>query len=1183
MKYSDLVQSNQNFHSSVNLQFDLNKEEKINSYIPTKQSVAILKRYLNSVYNDSYNEDNATVLIGPYGRGKSHLLLILTAIMSCNKNNCSEAIDALVKRLSDEDPETGELAEMIISRKKPFIPVLINSNHTNINQSFIVALREALEYADLSDFFPQTYFDASIDMISTWEENFSNAYETFKSELKKQKIQIDDFKSLLHKCDHNAYRAFCDIYPIISNGASFNPLQNTDVVKMYNQVAEALIDTGEYGGLFIIFDEFSKFLSSDSAMSDKQNLKLIQDFSESAVRSNSIHICFITHKEILDYSQSEDFRTVDGRLKKVYFIASAEQSYELVANALTQNELFYDFYSEHISCFESVGQRSLMTGLFKDVSDEIFENVLLKGCFPILTISVFLLIRISELIGQNERTLFTFLSQSEECSLVPFLERDIDNDDIEFLTPDRIYDYFSELFRVEVFNPKVHSIWSKTRAAIARCSFDYQKSIIKTLALCLMIRDDRFTASDVNLKAASGLSDNEYLKTIDSLCSSHIITKRRSGTYAFLTPNGVDIKKNIQNMIEQGVVKLDRTRVLEKAFSEQFILPRQHNSKHNIMRYFAVTFMEADDFWNYHGDFQEIKKQADGLIVYLVSDKFENAEKVAQCLKDRNVPKNVLVCSSNAWQDDSLISEYQATCLLETQSDAQTDDHFREELQVYAYDLFKSIRQIADKTFSASDPNTIYCNSERCFDSISKSMILNRELSQICDEYYCATPSINNEMVNKTKLTAQIKKARIKVIDAVLEASESIELMDGFGPEVSLLRSTIFVKNLNNGINTTDENLRTILAEIDSIAASSEEKKVSFSKIYTKLQSAPYGMRSGVIPIYIAYVFRKKKDSVIVTYKNREVPLNGELLSQVENAPLDYYFCLEKGTQEKTDYLNALFFGFSFSEDPRPEINARVIVDLMQKWFRGLCKFTRDHSVVYSKDSEQKIPPEFMKLKKPLLQYDVNPHEFLFEIIPNIFGTDNLHEVSERIVAFKRDYDSFLESAKFAFAERVKELFDRSISGSLASIMSDWYEHLPDSTRNHVFSSDINELLHFIRNNDTHDDIIAFERLAKRMTMLAVEDWSENTASEFFCDIDKYIKTVNEYTEARNADQGVKMSLDFGGTVYERNIETTEISGIAETALNNVESALTEYGDAITAQERIALLLKLLKHEIDQL
>ena len=255
----------------------------------------------------------------------------------------------------------------------------------------------------------------------------------------------------------------------------------------------------------------------------------------------------------------------------------------------------------------------------------------------------------------------------------------------------------------------------------------------------------------------------------------------------------------------------------------------------------------------------------------------------------------------------------------------------------------------------------------------------------------------------------------------------------------------------------------------------------------------------------------------------------------------------------------------------------------MQKWFRGLCKFTRDHSVVYSRDDEQKIPMEFMKLKKPLLQYDVNPHELLFNIIPNIFGTDDLKAVSGKITTFKYEYDRFLESTKLVFAERVKALFDRSIAGSLTSIMSDWYEHLSENTRNHVFSSDINEMLHFIRNNDTHDDIIAFERLAKRMTMLAVEDWSENTAADFFCDIEKYIQTVNGFTETHNTDEGVKMSLDFGGTIYERNIETTEISGIAETALNNVEAALTEYGDAITAQERIALLLKLLKHEIDQL
>lgn len=70
MKYSSLASSNRNYQSSVNLQFDLNKKNKIDSYIPTQQSVTILKRYLNAIYNTGYNEDNATVLIGPVRQRK---------------------------------------------------------------------------------------------------------------------------------------------------------------------------------------------------------------------------------------------------------------------------------------------------------------------------------------------------------------------------------------------------------------------------------------------------------------------------------------------------------------------------------------------------------------------------------------------------------------------------------------------------------------------------------------------------------------------------------------------------------------------------------------------------------------------------------------------------------------------------------------------------------------------------------------------------------------------------------------------------------------------------------------------------------------------------------------------------------------------------------------------------------
>ena len=67
-------------------------------------------------------------------------------------------------------------------------------------------------------------------------------------------------------------------------------------------------------------------------------------------------------------------------------------------------------------------------------------------------------------------------------------------------------------------------------------------------------------------------------------------------------------------------------------------------------------------------------------------------------------------------------------------------------------------------------------------------------------------------------------------------------------------------------------------------------------------------------------------------------------------------------------------------------------------------------------------------------------------------------------------------------------------------------------------------------------------------------------------------------------DDTIVLSLGYSGKVYKNNITDTEISGIAETAMNNVESLLLEeYGEAITAQERIAVLLKLLKKELEQL
>lgn len=470
MKYSDFIHVNEGFQTSVNLEYDLNKPEKVRGYIPTEQSVKVLGEFLKSFYYNNDTQSRANVLVGPYGRGKSHLLLVLSAITSLDMFAASESerreyrsiLDELCHKISTVNEEVGALAREIVRSEIRTLPVIINSNFNDINQSFLLAINDALAKANLQHLLPATYFDSAISIINKWEASFPEAHKKLVLELKKKKIKVEDLKVGLCRFDQEAYSTFCDCYPQIAAGTAFNPMTNMDVVKLYQSVVDALAEQTKYSGINIIFDEFSKFLEANIDKSKMLNFKIIQDIAEIASRSGKkqIHFTCITHKEILDYSSSDSFKTVEGRFKHIKFVASSEQSYELISNAIVKDAAFTAFKRKNKARFAEVCNKSAMIDVFNDLSEDALEEKLLYGCFPLTPLSAYALLNISELVGQNERTLFTFLAQAGDHTFQAFLNKEYET--IEFITPDYIYSYFEELFKKEVFNAKVHSIWKKT-------------------------------------------------------------------------------------------------------------------------------------------------------------------------------------------------------------------------------------------------------------------------------------------------------------------------------------------------------------------------------------------------------------------------------------------------------------------------------------------------------------------------------------------------------------------------------------------------------------------------------------------------------------------------------------------------------------------------------------------------
>ena len=427
----DIIQFNSNFKTAINLYLSLNKAEKVLGYIPTKSSVSFLGEYLKAVLE---NKEQATLLVGPYGKGKSHLLLVLLAVLSMKKTPESEsAINELIDNVSKTD-EVGERVSEYIGQvwdKKRFLPVLITDTTGDLNQAFLYGLNDALKRDGLLDLAPETYYSIALDRIDDWEQNYFETYKMFERELTQNGMSIAELKTDLKQYSQKTLILFKEIYPKVTAGSEFNPMALADALPLYKSVSEKLVDEYGYSGIYIVFDEFSKFIEGQNNIAAGTNMHLLQSMCELATDSKNaqVFITMVAHKSIKEYGKylSRDlinlFTGIEGRIIEKYFVTSSKNNYELIKNAIVKDDsklLNIPHYEKYLGKEKFKEFYSLPA--FRSGFDETeFKNVIFNGCYPLNPIAAYLLLNISEKVAQNERTLFTFISNDEPHSMARFV------------------------------------------------------------------------------------------------------------------------------------------------------------------------------------------------------------------------------------------------------------------------------------------------------------------------------------------------------------------------------------------------------------------------------------------------------------------------------------------------------------------------------------------------------------------------------------------------------------------------------------------------------------------------------------------------------------------------------------------------------------------------------------------
>ena len=1192
------------FQYSVNIAYDLNRDEKLKNFIPTPSSLRLLEEILLSTNNVS--TDRARILIGAYGKGKSHIVLVILSMLLHRDLR-------LFTKLLGKAKENVKLYQLISNyydSDMKLLPVIISGSSTSIPQAFLLALERTLTDYNLMDIMPETNFKAAEGAINRWEKEFPETYTKFEKQIS---MPINVFRKALLDFNTSAYEEFENIYPTLTAGSTFNPFLGFDVVELYESVVKSLKSRG-FSGIYVVYDEFSKYLETNITKATISDTKMLQDFAEKCSRSGGeqLHLLLISHKEISNYIDKLPKQKVDGwrgvseRFKHIYLNNNFARTYEIISNVIIKEKEQWElFRRNNKNYFDVLSERYKDHSMFADDSNAFDEA--LYGCFPLHPVSTYILPRLSELVAQNERTLFSFLSANEENTLKRYLERDAV---ISFnsVTPDMVFDYFEPQIRKEVYAEDIHEIYVLTRRVLEKLEKgSLESKIVKTISLIYILSQfeklaptrqeiiDTYTPNyqtEVIGKAIENLIVHEYV----------VYLKRSNNFLCLKQTSGVDIKKVIANTIAQQSGAVTVKQVLNGINFIRYMYPSKYNDEREMIRYFSFKFIEeeeitADVNW-------KVKKEneiADGQIYGVLIKSEESLQRIKNILfkTSKTDERTIFILPKEHISIESVVYEFNAVESLKQK--AGDDTVLFDEYEVVYEDLQDVISEFINGYTQPEKYKASYIHKGTEL-AITRKADLSDLMSIICNSVYAKTPVINNEAINKNKPTSMAVNSRNKIIAGLLrnELDNNLGLI-GSGQEVSIMRSTLIRTGIlvqESGITKinlkpADENISYMLsAIIDFVREVKTLGSANFNEIYNTLTGvdAHIGLRRGVIPIYIAAVLHEMKKELIIHDSHGVVEINAETLLQINAKPMDFVLIYLNWTPEKEELVVGLSRLFSkYIVDTEKEINTYNFAFLaMKRWYLELPKYAKEAKQTLDGKSIDKTFVKFMKLVRQA--EDIS--KFLFQDLPSLFNDDGVLDgkLLGKIQEVKVFYDKFIQTITDSLIISVKKLFvitknkEQFSKLSLSSVVQDWCETLNPQVFEQLFDNGTDKCLNLFK-NITHNENAEMEKLVRLTTGLRLVDWDDNTYVQFIKQLKTYKKTAESFeTETPEANEELVTPLQYqlafaddeGNTIIKR-FERVETTPRGRLLFNNLVADIEAMGTAISEQEKRQVLMDILK------
>ena len=930
----------------MNLERDFYSPDPLAGYVPTPGAFAALERIAEGIGNPTARAFSVT---GAYGTGKSAFALFAAKTLAAGVIGDAQ----LRQNTRQQVPALDSL--LFADAKKGFWPVLVTGAREPLAHALVRGLVRSLDYL------PAKAKTAVMQAVREALASVS-AVEAGRSEPSAR-----------------------------------------DVTRLYEVVAENIRKhVSGCAGLLVVVDEMGKFLEYAALHTEQSDTQVLQEIAECAARSVENPILFVTilHQAFEEYAyrlsgpQRSEWQKVQGRFADIPFGDGPEAILRLIAQAIQpeENAEAHDVIARVAK--QHLAECSLLHIVPKSLPQNEFETML-RQIYPLHPLTFLIMPTLFQRFGQNERSLFSFLSSDEPFGFKEFLNQHTLNEhNAPLIRVDHLYDYVVSTLGSALYSHPTAKLWSETQEALYRLSntSTLQTRVVKTIGLLHILGEQtRILPSKKVLEFAlkePGITTLEVGQAVDALEAATLITYRRfKKAYRLYEGSDVDIDAQLRDAkphFFQGADVVGTARRLETMLP---VVARRHSYLTGTLRFFDVRYCRADEI---EAEVNGGHADADGLLLMCLATTqtdFREAEETAQRLSaeypDVIIGINV---ESDALRETSVAVSSLEMVQKET-PELERDNVAKREVAERLLDATEAFKaewnRLMHPQKDMADSSVWYYNGEVA------PLMSNRQLVELvslaCDTAYPQTPRLLNELINRRQISSTSAAARRNLIEAMLLRTEQERLnIEGFPPEISMYVSVLESTGIHrqNGAkwgifppyHENDAALVAVWRAMDDFLFDGALEARPLTQLYDILRARPFGLADGVIPVLLCAVLLYNANEVVVYEDGRfvtelDIATYERMFKRVEDFTLQG--CRIAG--ERQTVLNRFAAGLLKTGE---EI---TLVNVVRQLYRVINKLP-DYTL-HTRKLEQTA-----RAVRDLLREGKEPEKLLFSYLPRLLG-----------------------------------------------------------------------------------------------------------------------------------------------------------------------------------------------------